>query len=352
MEKRKVALLESTNASGKQALQVIKESEVLTAEVLTASSDYELLIEQALALRPESVVVTDENVYKSVEEKLWEADVKVYTGNLAISQVAASGNVDMVFNAMQGIEGLTPTLKALDANKMVALASNTQVVSGGKFLMDALKSGKGMLIPATPCPTALFRILQRTPPDQVKSVLITVDGNNPLAVLQNYLACQFFFGGPVEQYEIMECTRGNCLGAVMLHDGTVFYTGGSQETLTACAYALHYPGLPYTPGQSRETLFEGISLVPIHSSLERVYKLIKRISTQPQQGWVIDAACEAVSVLVSSGKLSIPGAITIIEQAIEHNTDDCSNPEVLKERYLASKSQILSSESVTTPPMK
>lgn len=352
MEKRKVAVLGSTNTSGKQALQVIMQSDVLSAEVLTATSDYDLLVEQALAVSPECVVVEDEQAYKAVEEKLWEADIKVYAGQHAVSQVAASGNVDFVLNALPGLTGLIPTLEALKADKMVAPVSGIQVVAGGKFLMDALKSGKGMLLPSTLRLTSLFRTLQRTSPEHVKSILITTDDQDPMNVLLELACARFYFGN--SKYVVKECSGGSCLGAVMLKDGSIFYSSAPQEGACALAYVLHYPGLTNTEAEEHDAAFEGIRLNNVNEQLLNACAMAQQVLSkdQPVQGWVLCAAYEAAVEWTHAGKLTTSQALSLIEKTIANNKDACSNPEVLIEHYNELKSRILSSESVTTPTMK
>jgi len=55
--------------------------------VLTAQSNATLLIQQALAFKPNCVVIGDESKYTEVKDALWSADIKVYAGKEALAQV-------------------------------------------------------------------------------------------------------------------------------------------------------------------------------------------------------------------------------------------------------------------------
>ena len=58
--KKHVAILGSTGSIGTQALEVMSEqADRFVVEVLTAHSNADLLIEQALAYRPNAVVIGD-----------------------------------------------------------------------------------------------------------------------------------------------------------------------------------------------------------------------------------------------------------------------------------------------------
>jgi 1-deoxy-D-xylulose-5-phosphate reductoisomerase len=77
---RRIALFGSTGSIGTQALEVIAaHPDKFSAEVLTAHSNHELLIEQALKFNPNIVVIGDEKKYNTVKEALsstlWDMQV-------------------------------------------------------------------------------------------------------------------------------------------------------------------------------------------------------------------------------------------------------------------------------------
>ena len=60
--KKKVALFGSTGSIGTQALDVIKSNQdIFEVEILTAHTNEELLIKQALEFKPNAVVIVDES---------------------------------------------------------------------------------------------------------------------------------------------------------------------------------------------------------------------------------------------------------------------------------------------------
>ena len=112
-ELKRVAILGSTGSIGTQALEVIEEQpELFEVEVLTAHSNADLLIQQALKFNPNAVVVTDESKYAQVKEALASTDIKVFAGKAALEQVVQMDTIDVVLTALVGAAGLTPTVKA------------------------------------------------------------------------------------------------------------------------------------------------------------------------------------------------------------------------------------------------
>ena len=73
--KKRIALFGSTGSIGTQALEVIRANpELFEAEILTAQTNDELLITQALEFRPNAVVIGDESRYQKVKAALFDSD--------------------------------------------------------------------------------------------------------------------------------------------------------------------------------------------------------------------------------------------------------------------------------------
>ncbi|MDR0692877.1 MAG: 1-deoxy-D-xylulose-5-phosphate reductoisomerase, partial [Prevotellaceae bacterium] len=118
MKKKRINILGSTGSIGTQTLEVIKlHPDLFEAEVLTANSNADLLIKQALEFHPNAVVIADEEKYKEVAEALTPHFIKVYAGEKALSEIAAWDTADMVVSALVGFAGLRPALAALNAGK-------------------------------------------------------------------------------------------------------------------------------------------------------------------------------------------------------------------------------------------
>ena len=102
-EKKKIAILGSTGSIGTQALEIVAEqSDFLQVEVLTANTNADLLIKQAIAFRPNHVVIADESKYLQVKEVLDPLDIKVFAGNKAIEELMGITEADTVLTAIVG----------------------------------------------------------------------------------------------------------------------------------------------------------------------------------------------------------------------------------------------------------
>src|SRR5437868_11043379 len=122
MSQKRIAIFGSTGSIGRQALDVIAANpDLFSAEILTAQTNDELLIKQALEFNPNVVVIGDEQKYQKVKSALAKTDVKVFAGEDALEEVAGMDCYDMMLAAIVGFAGLKPTLQAIESGKALAL---------------------------------------------------------------------------------------------------------------------------------------------------------------------------------------------------------------------------------------
>lgn len=158
--KRKVAILGSTGSIGTQAIEVIQaQTQHFEVELLAAHNNAELLIQQAIAVQPNAVVIGNEAKYQLVKEALQTHDIKVFAGSEALEQAVTMEGIDVVLTAMVGYAGLKPTLAAINAGKQIALANKETLVVAGE-LVTALARQKGVNIyPVDSEHSAIFQCL-------------------------------------------------------------------------------------------------------------------------------------------------------------------------------------------------
>ena len=144
--KKRIAILGSTGSIGTQALEVIEaHPESFELEVLTANHNAKLLIAQALAYKPNAVVIANDSLYDEVFEALDPHDIKVYAGANALNSIVEMETIDLVLTAMVGYAGLQPTIRAINAGKTIALANKETLVVAGE-LITKLAQEKGVNI--------------------------------------------------------------------------------------------------------------------------------------------------------------------------------------------------------------
>ena len=174
---KRIGILGSTGSIGKQALEVIaRHPAQFSAEVLTARSNFTVLIEQALRFRPSSVVITDESCREAVQSALAGTGIEVRSGSSCLGEVVSGDNVDMVLTAMVGFAGLMPTICAIKAGKQIALANKETLVVAGDLVTQLARENSVQILPVDSEHSAIFQCLAGERNADVEKIWITASG--------------------------------------------------------------------------------------------------------------------------------------------------------------------------------
>ena len=174
---RGIAILGSTGSIGTQALDVVRDQrDALHVEVLSAHSNADLLVAQALEFKPNVVVIGDDAKWKQVNDALFDAGIKVYSGAEALEQVVEVDGIDMVLTAMVGAAGLKPTLRAIDAGKHIALANKETLVVAGELVMGAARRKGVDIHPVDSEHSAIYQCLAGEFHNPIEKVILTASG--------------------------------------------------------------------------------------------------------------------------------------------------------------------------------
>jgi 1-deoxy-D-xylulose-5-phosphate reductoisomerase len=185
---RNVVLLGSTGSIGTQALDVVRANpERFHVVGLAAGGERpELLAAQALEFGVEAVAVARAGAAEDVQLALYAAAQrsgfdrgefalpKLLTGPEAATELAAWPGADVVLNGMTGSIGLAPTLAALGAGHVLALANKESLVAGGPLV--TARAAPGQLVPVDSEHSALAQCLRGGTAGEVRRLVLTASG--------------------------------------------------------------------------------------------------------------------------------------------------------------------------------
>ncbi len=175
--KRKIAILGSTGSIGTQTLDVIRQHRDLFEVVLiSANSSVGLLIAQAVEFDVPHVVICNETRYQDVADALQPHGIKVWAGVDSLCDLVGMEGVDIVVGAMVGFSGLRPTLAALRAGKVVALANKETLVAAGSVVTKTAREHNGVILPVDSEHSAIFQCLLAASENPVERVHLTASG--------------------------------------------------------------------------------------------------------------------------------------------------------------------------------
>ncbi|MDF5753950.1 1-deoxy-D-xylulose-5-phosphate reductoisomerase [Spongiactinospora sp. TRM90649] len=179
---RSVAVLGSTGSIGTQALDVIGRNpgRFTVAGLAAGGGRVDLLARQAAETGAPVVAVADETAVTALRGALagLGAAPMILAGPQGVAEVAARP-CDVVLNGITGALGLTSTLAALEAGRVLALANKESLIMGGALVKRLAKPGT--LLPVDSEHSALAQCLWAASPSgedarAVRRLIVTASG--------------------------------------------------------------------------------------------------------------------------------------------------------------------------------
>jgi 1-deoxy-D-xylulose-5-phosphate reductoisomerase len=172
---KRIALLGSTGSIGRQTLDVVRRfPEHFHIVALAARSNLELLTEQVREFQPALVACSSDSPETGRAAR--EALPGVVTGEQGLLEVATHPDADVVVAATSGLIGLRPTLAAIRAGKMIALANKETLVMAGHLVMEEARKAGVEIRPIDSEHSAIWQSLHGERTSEVRRLLLTASG--------------------------------------------------------------------------------------------------------------------------------------------------------------------------------
>ncbi|OGD23575.1 MAG: 1-deoxy-D-xylulose-5-phosphate reductoisomerase, partial [Candidatus Aminicenantes bacterium RBG_13_59_9] len=154
---------------------------------LAAGSNIKLLREQVRRFSPKIISLKTKTEADRLRSELSGLLVRVVHGPEGTEEVARFEENDIVVAAITGIEGLRPTLAAVESGVRVALANKESMVVAGAILRSRAASSGAEIIPVDSEHSGIFQCLAKEKSEDVQRAILTASGGpffkTPLAEL-------------------------------------------------------------------------------------------------------------------------------------------------------------------------
>ena len=271
--KKKISILGSTGSIGRQALEVVdRMPDNFEIYALAAAHNIELISEQIRKYNPEVVSMDDKDAALALEKEFH--GLTVLCGNDGLVEIAQNAINDIVLVSVTGLNGLFPTLAAINSNVDVALANKETLVAAGDIVNERLKKSKAKLLPVDSEHSAIHQCIKDI--NQVRKLLITASGgpfrDKPLEYMKNasveqtlnhpkwhmgskitvdsatlmnkgleVIEAHHLFGVDYDDIEVVIHPQSIIHSAVEYNDGSVIAQMGIPSMHIPIQYALTYP---------------------------------------------------------------------------------------------------------------
>ena len=145
---KNLSILGSTGSVGKSTLEVVRRNaEKFQIDLLTANTNFSLMLDQIEEFGPKFVFLEDTEAQKSLLRELEQTKMNttLLTSEDQLMEVLADNNSEIVVAAMVGVAGLKPVYHAVKHGKNILLANKESYVVAGEIL-NSLSSVTGSTI--------------------------------------------------------------------------------------------------------------------------------------------------------------------------------------------------------------
>src|SRR6266480_6914537 len=172
---RRIALLGSTGSIGQQTLDVVRcFPDQFQVVALAARSNVLLLLQQMREFKPSLVACFADTL--EVKEKAHALLPEALLDEQGLLAVATYPEADVVVVATSGLVGLKPTLAAIGAGKVIALANKETLVMAGHLVMQAAQQAKVPIFPIDSEHSAIWQCLKGEATENIYRLHLTASG--------------------------------------------------------------------------------------------------------------------------------------------------------------------------------
>ncbi|NIO48473.1 MAG: 1-deoxy-D-xylulose-5-phosphate reductoisomerase [Candidatus Aminicenantes bacterium] len=174
---KNISVLGSTGSIGRSSLDVIdKLSHRFKVVGLTAGRNTQLLEKQVEKFNPKIVSVEKKEEAEELKRRLKDKSIRVTFAQEGAEEVASFSENDIIISAITGIDGLRPTLAAVQEGKKIALANKESMVVAGPLIQDRIRKFGAQLIPVDSEHSGVFQCLAKEKMENVKKITLTASG--------------------------------------------------------------------------------------------------------------------------------------------------------------------------------
>ncbi len=175
--RKKITVLGASGSIGTQTLDILLQHPDEFEIVAISVGKRVNVLKEYLNKYPLSFAcVQDESDFDELSKQY--PNTTFYYGDLGLEKLASLDNIDVVCNAIQGIAGLIPTIRAMEHHADVAIANKESLVAAGDLVNEVSRKYNATLIPVDSEHSAIFQTLNGYDKKDIKKLIITASGGS------------------------------------------------------------------------------------------------------------------------------------------------------------------------------
>ena len=171
-----IVILGSTGSIGTQTLTIVDNNPELKVIALSANSKVDMMEMQVRKYKPLKVCMYNEEAANDLAARIKDTDTKVVSGMDGLIEISTMDECDTVVTAIVGVIGIRPTIAAIKAGKIIALANKETLVTAGHIIMPLCREMNVPILPVDSEHSAIFQSMQGMPKNRIEKILLTCSG--------------------------------------------------------------------------------------------------------------------------------------------------------------------------------
>ena len=174
--RRKIVILGSTGSIGKSTLDVIKKDKKnFEIMLLSANEDYKKLLKQVSEFSVKNILVYNDKIYDFLKKKLKNKKINILSKETNLTKKFKK-KIDYTMCSISGLDGLKPTLEAIEFSKTVGIANKESIICGWWLIERKLKKFKTKFIPIDSEHFSIWNLTKNLKNNDVEEIIITASG--------------------------------------------------------------------------------------------------------------------------------------------------------------------------------
>ncbi|MEL0247065.1 MAG: 1-deoxy-D-xylulose-5-phosphate reductoisomerase [Alphaproteobacteria bacterium] len=174
--KKFISILGSTGSIGLNTLSIIdKKKGYFKPFLFAANKNYKKICQQIKKYKPNYFIIRNKKIYLKVKQKFKKNKNIKILHNYDFKELKKK-KIDITVTAIQGIEGLNPTILAIRTSKKVLLANKESVICGWNILKKNITKYKTKVIPIDSEHFSILKLLRIIDFEDIDKIFITASG--------------------------------------------------------------------------------------------------------------------------------------------------------------------------------
>ncbi len=172
--KKSISIFGSTGSIGQTTLKIIdKKKKYFQPYIFSANKNYKLICSQIKKYNPKYFVIADNKVFLKIKKKfIKKKNIKILNN----FNFKTKKKIDVTITAIPGIDGLKPTISAINLSKKVLIANKESIICGWDLIKKKINGNKTKLIPIDSEHFSIFNLIKKINFKDIKKIYITASG--------------------------------------------------------------------------------------------------------------------------------------------------------------------------------